>query len=116
MAIQVRRTRPAITENVQEATVSVYRTYLKGKGVKGKQHERHETLSVRKLAVDPAYVRVNVGFTKNMDNFESLRMDVSISVPCYTEEIDSVTEQAMSKATQLLHDEMDKFLDDPGSK
>jgi len=36
----------------------------------------------------PAYVGIEISFTKNLDNFESLRVAVRIDVPCKPNEAD----------------------------
>jgi hypothetical protein len=75
----------------------------------GTEKHRAEVLQVRKFAVEPAYVRVNAGSTKNMGNYESLRVDVSISVPCYAEEIDKVVPLVADKVAQFLEDELKNY-------
>lgn len=86
-----------------EETVNVSSTYG------GKDNNRVEKLQVRKFLVEPAYVRVNAGMTKNMGNYESLRIDVSLSIPCYVEEIDKVFQVAADKASVFLQDELKNY-------
>lgn len=38
--------------------------------------------------VEPALVRVSAGTTMNLGNFESMRIDVSITLPCRVEDVD----------------------------
>lgn len=59
---------------------------------------------------DPAYVRVNAGLTKNLGNYESLRVDVSISVPCPPELVTEVFEATADKVADLLEEEVAKYL------
>ena len=75
----------------------------------GEERNRTEKLEVRKFLAEPAYVRVNVGMTKNMGNYESLRLDVSLSVPCYTEEIDQVFHSVADRVSVLLEEEMKQY-------
>ena len=75
----------------------------------GKEHNRTEKLSVRKFLVEPAYVRVNAGMTKNMGNYESLRIDVSLTIPCYTEEVDKVFPVVADKVSLFLDDELKNY-------
>lgn len=49
-----------------------------------------EQLAVQKFVTNPAYVKVALGMTVNLGDFESARMDVSLSVPCYQEEVTQV--------------------------
>ena len=55
--------------------------------------------------VEPAFVRVNAGKTLNLGNYESLRIDVSISLPCLPEDINATYEQAADFAFSKLMDE-----------
>ncbi len=86
-----------------EETVTVTSTYA------GEERNRTEKLKVRKFLVEPAYVRVNAGMTKNMGNYESLRVDVSLTVPCYAEEIDKVFPTVADKASVFLQDELKNY-------
>lgn len=43
---------------------------------------------------NPAYVKVAAGITKNMGNFNSLKVEVSVSVPCHVTRIEE-TEAAV---------------------
>lgn len=68
-----------------------------------------DTISVRKFATEPAYVRASAGVTKNMGNYESLRIDVAYTVPCYAEEMDSVFSVVAEKVAVLLGEEIEKY-------
>jgi len=48
-----------------------------------------ETLAVHSFVTAPASVSVEMGMTINLGNFESARVTVSVSVPCYKEEVES---------------------------
>jgi len=86
-----------------EETINVTSTYG------GKESNRTEKLSVRKFLVEPAYVRVNAGMTKNMGNYESLRVDVSLTLPCYPEEVDKVFPLVADKVSLFLQDELKNY-------
>lgn len=74
-----------------EALITVHRT----KSTKVlDEFSEGETILVRKFETAPAYVCNKVGVTKNMGNFESVRIDVGVKIPCYTEEINEVEKQA----------------------
>lgn len=60
---------------------------------------------------EPAYVRVNAGLTTNLGDYESLRVDVSISMPCYKEEIEQVFPSIGDKVSEMLDSEVEKWLD-----
>ena len=53
-----------------------------------------EKLEVKPFLTEVATVSVKAGATINLGNYESARVDVMLSIPCYIEEIDSVYEQA----------------------
>jgi hypothetical protein len=48
----------------------------------------NETIEVTKFETEPAIVHLGFGLTINLGNYESARLDVSISVPCYKEQAD----------------------------
>ena len=52
--------------------------------------------------VEPAFVRVAVGKTHNMLNFESLRIDVAVTLPCRVEDVDDTYVQA----SEFVYDKM----------
>jgi hypothetical protein len=59
---------------------------------------------------EPAYVRVNGGTTKNLGNFESLRVDVSISVPCYVEDVESTFVAVADDVATKLEEEVAEYM------
>jgi len=61
--------------------ISTYRTSLK---------QTDEVIQVRSFVTEPAKVSVRMGATVNLGNMEFGRVDVSLEMPCYVEEIDSV--------------------------
>lgn len=66
-------------------SVTVKRTQV---GTVKEDSEEREQIEVSRFVTDPAYVTVAVGVTKNLGNYESLRMEVRVSLPCYIEEVD----------------------------
>lgn len=78
----------------------------------GDETPEEETVEVEvhEFATEPAYIRVNAGVTKSLAPYESLRVDVSLSVPCYTEEIDSIYEGVSQRVYELLEQEVDAYL------
>lgn len=100
-AIRRRSTQP---EAIAAAdTIRVSCSYM------GEETSREKHIHVRKFEVEPAYVRVNVGSTKNMGNYESLRVDVSITMPCYAEEVDKVLPKLADKVGKYLDEELQKY-------
>jgi hypothetical protein len=74
----------------EEGMLKVRRTIF------GAVEEDLEPINVRLFATDPARVRLSRGYTINLGNYESARVDVSIDVPCYQEEALGVIEQLSS--------------------
>lgn len=75
------------------ATRTVTRQYKKtfpgGEKVESPQQVlADEKLVVHQYVTAPATVGVSLGQTINLGNFESVRIDVSVTVPCYREEIE----------------------------
>jgi hypothetical protein len=54
----------------------------------------NETIEVTKFETEPAKVRVGFGLTINLGNYESARLDVSVEVPCYKEQVDDAYDKA----------------------
>lgn len=75
----------------------------------GKDESKPVALEVRKFETEPAYVRVSAGMTKNLGNYESLRVDIAISMPCYEEEIDAVMPKVADKVAAFLEDELKNY-------
>lgn len=74
------------------------------------QESEEVTSEVHKFEVEPAYVRVNGGITKSTGNYESLRVDVSISVPCYVEDIQATYDRIADDVAFKLEDEVEKYM------
>lgn len=60
------------------------------KTVFGKEEVTEDTIAVQAFQTQPANVSVKAGCTVNMTNYESGRIDIMVSIPCYKEEIDDV--------------------------
>ena len=52
--------------------------------------------------VSPASVTVQYGLTLNQGNYESARIDVGVTLPCYREEIDGAVEEAKAIVSRKL--------------
>lgn len=85
-------------------TVTVTRTYrASGKDVSEEQDS--DNLNVRTFVTEPAKVRLGYGLTINMGNYESARVEVSIEVPCYAEEVDAAYAYAEEWVTRRIESE-----------
>ena len=56
--------------------------------VRGEEGSYEEVVEVVKFDTTPAIVKRGYGLTLNLGNYESARIDVSIEVPCYLEDVD----------------------------
>lgn len=103
--LSVRRTRAQpVAQNIagRPTVTSMYRE---------NEDRRNLDLEVRTFATEPAYVRVSSGMTQNMGNYESLRVDVAVTLPCYVEEIDDALVVAADKVSLFLEEEMGRYND-----
>lgn len=98
-----RRTRTNV-QATHEATVSVLAS---GVGV---DEMKRKVIEVRKFETEPAFVRVNAGVTKNLGDYESLRVDVAITVPCYVEEIETVQKRTAALVADMLDTEVEEYI------
>ena len=99
---RVRRREAEVTTH--DATVTVLAS---GVGI---DEEKRKVIEVRKFETEPAFVRINAGVTKNLGNYESLRVDVAISVPCYVEEIETVQKRTAEMVADMLDAEVEEYL------
>ncbi len=99
---EVGKTPPATSEQAIELFV----TKQFGDGpVDGKE----EIIAVHKFVTEPTRVTVDAGLTINLGNYETARIRVGISVPCYREEADAAYEQAYGWVTDRVAEETKKM-------
>jgi hypothetical protein len=56
----------------------------------GKEEVSSERIRIRPFISVPASITVKAGVTINLGNYESGRVDVMLTMPCYPEEIDQI--------------------------
>lgn len=83
-------------------TAVVSRTY----GKIGAPEAKDETIEVKAFVTQPATVEIGYGLTLNIGNYESARVDVKVSVPCYREETDAAYEYAKAWAEERVKQEV----------
>ena len=69
--------------------------------------------SITEVAIfktEPAYVRVSAGKTCNLGNYESLRVDVAITMPCYVEEVMDTQKHVADTVAAMLETELNSYL------
>lgn len=84
-------------------TATVTRTY----GKIGKPEAQDEVIEVKGFVTQPAQVEIGYGLTLNIGNYESARVDVRITVPCYKEETDAAYDYAKTWAEERVRREVD---------
>jgi hypothetical protein len=52
--------------------------------------------------IEPAHVRFGAGLTINLQNFESLRLDCAVSLPCLPSEVGSAVDKAADMVAEHL--------------
>lgn len=72
--------------------------------------ETEEDLEVRVFpeGVEPAKVSVGLNSTVNMGNYESLKLSVHVTLPCYAEEV----EETFDKAQDFCEERLARMLSD----
>lgn len=75
----------------------------------GKETETGEegVIAVHRFQTNPAEVNVDYGITLNMGNYESAKINLSVRIPCYKEEIDEAYEFASAWVADRLERERD---------
>ena len=77
-----------------EGKIWVRRQYRKmGQDADEGQLEEHRIL-VDKFETEPAVAECALGLTINLGNYESLRIDVGVKIPCYKEELVQAHQEA----------------------
>lgn len=107
-----RRVRPAprpapVRPGVQERGVVQSRGEVKVRGELRGARSQEQTLTTKNFSVESpaAFVRVGVGMTINTGNFESLRLDVAVTLPCLPDEVGETYEQASDFAAEYIASE-----------
>lgn len=94
------------SEKAENSTVYVTRT-IGTKGHVSSSAESEDIIAVHKFTTEPAKVMVDYALTINLGNFESAKIGVSVTVPCYVEEVDRAYEFAQAWAEERLTKERD---------
>jgi hypothetical protein len=99
----------------KNSTVFVTRT-IKAKGGTPIGGDTEDVIAVHKFETEPAKVTVEYALTVNLGNFESAKIGVSVSIPCYAEELEEAYEFAQSWAEERLTRERDAITGGRGGK
>jgi len=90
----------------KNSTVYVTKTIGPSHGAPSPDVEE-DIIAIHKFETDPAVVGVDYGLTMNLGDYESAKIGVSVSVPCYKEELNEAYEFAQAWAEERLAKERD---------
>ena len=105
----VRRTRKKAEG--AESTKSVRSAIMVEGEIAGDEREIFEK-EIHQFITDPAFVRAAVGVTKNMGNYEFLRVDVAVTLPCYQENVNETYKVAAELAGEFLDEEVGLYMEE----
>jgi hypothetical protein len=89
------------------AQITTTKSFKFADGSESIQDPKDELISVHRFETEPAIVRVGFGLTINLGNYESARVDVSVAVPCYKEQVESALDELKSLVEKRIQDEVD---------
>lgn len=112
MADTPRVVRPKVAAARQAASneiagrAAVQTDYRKGKQTL-QETARHERLEEGHFppGVEPALIRVGIGNTINLGNYESMRIDISVTLPCRVEDLEEGYRRASEYASEFMAEE-----------
>lgn len=71
--------------------------------------ETQKTIKVRPFVTEPAYVEASYGRTEGRPNYSSDRVQVTVRMPCYKEEVEKVMAEVCDYARSVLEQELSEF-------
>ena len=87
-------------------TVTVDNRYVRGNGEERVKTETTDVVEVRRFDTTPAVVRRGYGMTINLGNYESARITVEVSVPCYVQDLAEADEFASEFCEKRIKEEI----------
>lgn len=89
----------------KQITVTVNKMYKDGQ-LNVAESSKDSTIDVGLFLSEPATVSVQATHTKNLGNYQSLKIGVIVSVPTYVEELDDAHDFAVKKVSEYLEAEL----------
>lgn len=86
----------------------MHRAWYRGRELQSEEHE-DEVIAVPAFKGPTGHVTVDGSVTRNMGDYNSVRVRVSVSLPCYPE--DSEVRRAYQHATNLIDELLPSELD-----
>ena len=106
--------KPSIETSTALKSIAKISTSVQNNINKDKLNETEKQIDLRERKFSesnpPAHVRFNVGQTYNLGDFNSLRLDVSVTMPCLPEEIEETFSTIASRAADFLSAEEQHWL------
>jgi hypothetical protein len=96
--------------------LTVNHRFMRGNGEGKIITDTSEHLEMKKFETTPAIVRRSYGMTLNLGNYESARIDVSVQVPCYVEDIHLADQWAADFCEARVTKEVGRVKGGGGSK
>ena len=96
--------------------LTVTKSYKSGPNPTPVDDTTAETIAVHKFETTPAVVGLEQGMTVNLGKYESAKITVSISLPCYKEEIEEAYTKAQEFVESRLGKEIKELKDLAGSR
>lgn len=112
-AKQPAQSRKPQAETEQKETRATKSVKLVSRGEVVDGHVEEVALEVHDFVTSPAFVRASVTETRSLAEYESVKIEVAIQMPCYAEEVDKATADAMERAKQAVAESMDEYLGPP---
>lgn len=108
---------PQVTERPKpRIRVQVSREHVNDAGNREEQILRDEETPIAIPDQEFTQPVANVGFqcsmTKNLGDFESIKVGISVHIPCYTHELDPTFGHAKSFVEDKLNNTMEEYLND----
>lgn len=104
------RVRPK-PSTVTKGSVVVSSEYRNRKDTLQKTEQREDLEEVAlPPGVEPAFVRVGFGKTYNLGNFNSLRVDVAVTMPCAPKDVDKTYKETAQYCADKLAEEESQWL------
>jgi hypothetical protein len=95
-------------ERSGRSEIYVTRTIEQGPRVVSDTEDK-SLIAVHRFVTEPAEVGVELGLTLNLDNYEFAKINVSVTMPCYKEEVDETFRYAQSWVKSRLQAEVNKL-------
>ena len=75
----------------------------------GEPEEEEQVLDVHKFVTEPAKIFFQLGVTMNLGDYESARVTIGVTMPCYKEEMREAYAYSRQVAESVIADEKSKI-------